>query len=138
VRHCFAVTSRVNGQGRDGPRIPDGVPVRTVNLVYDKYQGQTVRRIVRQTWVYSLFGDNSVTSRLCSRCHPRRPHFLPCHLARNWHVDQATVITSTALSWLSHYKILGRQWQSASRTRCHHLFRYCHRFVVMWPVGCWE
>jgi hypothetical protein len=45
--------------------------------------GKTVRRTVRQTWVYSLkFSDNSVTSRLCSRRHPRQPHFLPCHLAR--------------------------------------------------------
>ena len=42
-----------------------------------------VCRTVQQTWaLYSLFSDNSVTSCLCSRRHPRQPHFLPCHLAR--------------------------------------------------------
>ena len=49
------------------------------NLVYEKYQAQTVRRTVRQTCCStSLFSDGSVTSPTIPDNHT----LLPCHLAR--------------------------------------------------------
>ena len=39
----------------------------------------------------SRSGDNSVTSRLCFRRHPRQAHFLPCH---GHHINSAFVALS--------------------------------------------